>query len=215
MKKAMSYALLLVTIPTFSSADVTLVNKMVKPFVYILNDKNSIIGGGTVIKKTKQNIYILTAYHLVDSLDVVRVEIPKWNSKGKYRSSMLIQANCVEWDEDIDFAILKIENKNNIYVCVVAECGKKDIKMVGLFDKVFAVGATVGEKVWASEGIISCLQTTHPFIGVSAPVFFGSSGGPVYNNDGKMIGFTSFMRGTEYYPIAHLHFICPLSSIIR
>lgn len=78
-------------------------------------------------------------------------------------------------------------------------------------DTVFAMGNPEGMEGTFSEGVVSALRTSKQFhfIQITAPISHGSSGGPVLNVFGEVIGIsTAMMRSGQ-----NLNFAVPASAI--
>ena len=58
-----------------------------------------------------------------------------------------------------------------------------------------AIGAPRGYADTITEGLVSAQRTfgDHPFLQVSCPIDHGSSGGPVFNKNGEVIGMSTFL----------------------
>jgi len=213
MKKLFSSIFILLLVPSLLFANEKLINYTVKPFVHILNNKR-IIGSGVITNTTEKETIILTSYHVIRKLECIEVEVPQWDSQGKYNTYTVTTANCVKCDVKNDFAFLMINipNIEKDKVCITPSC--YELGNLKLFDKIYAIGSSAGRKIWITEGIIANLQIKKSYIGISAPGYFGSSGGPIYNGSGKIIGMTSAVFSDyDHTVIPHMHLIIPLITI--
>lgn len=61
-------------------------------------------------------------------------------------------------------------------------------------DKVYAIGAPQGLELTISEGIVSALREVSGgrYIQTTAPISSGSSGGGLFDEEGRLVGFTAF-----------------------
>lgn len=103
---------------------------------------------------------------------------------------------AVALDEMHDLAIVKVIGKNVIphRAAELANIGPA----VG--EDIFVVGHTKGlywsytrGNVTAYRGTLPGVDKAGPFLQFTAPIFFGNSGGGVFDDDGKLVGIVSFM----------------------
>jgi serine protease Do len=144
------------------------------------------IGSGLIIDSTG---YILTNEHVVDKYVEVMVTL---ESKREYR------AEVIGADKLTDLALIKIEIPSDVKL-KVAHLGDSDSLQVG--EWVIAVGNPYGFDRTVSFGIVSGKgrvlpgQSTTPllndFIQTDAAIAPGSSGGPLVNLRGEVIGINS------------------------
>jgi len=136
--------------------------------------------------------YILTNEHVVDKAISVLVTL---SSKLEY------QAHVIGTDKQTDLALLKIEPKEKLKV---AQMGNSDKVEVG--EWVIAVGNPYGFDRTVSFGIVSGKGRVLPnlpietplindFIQTDAAIDPGSSGGPLVNLKGEVIGINSIGFG--------------------
>ena len=136
--------------------------------------------------------YILTNEHVVDKAISVLVTL---SSKLEY------QAQVIGTDKQTDLALLKIEPKEKLKV---AQMGNSDKVEVG--EWVIAVGNPYGFDRTVSFGIVSGKGRVLPnlpietplindFIQTDAAIDPGSSGGPLVNLKGEVIGINSIGFG--------------------
>jgi len=164
-----------------------------------------------VVKKTGQNKYksmasglvvdregfILTNDHVVDDAKSVTVTLP---SKLEY------PAEIIGTDKQTDLALIKIQTSEELSV---AKLGNSDDVRVG--EWVIAVGNPYGFDRTVSFGIVSGkgrvlpnlpieTQLINDFIQTDAAIDPGSSGGPLVNLRGEVIGINSigFGRGQGF-----------------
>jgi hypothetical protein len=101
-------------------------------------------------------------------------------------------------EQDEAKQILKFSKKLDLAVLETATPGKplplnKEQNHQGIGDRVVAIGNPRGLEGTVSEGIISSLRPTEDFkiLQVTAPISPGSSGGPLFDADGRVIGVTT------------------------
>lgn len=85
-----------------------------------------------------------------------------------------------------------------------------DTSIQSVGEKVFAIGNPSGLEGTISEGIVSGIRTTDfEVIQITAPISPGSSGGPVLNEKGKVIGISTFTLANSQ----NLNFAVPVKYI--
>lgn len=88
-------------------------------------------------------------------------------------------------DERRDLIILKV----TAFGTQVISLGNSDLVQVG--EPVYAIGNPKGYEGTVSDGIISGICDANKLIQMTAPISRGSSGGPVINSNGKVIGVSA------------------------
>ena len=144
------------------------------------------LGSGIVINDQGQ---ILTANHVIAGADSIEVVFPDGST-----TTARLDSN----DTEMDIAVL---SPNGITgVTVPAVMGNSRTLQIG--DPIFAVGSPLGLTGTLSAGVISALNRNIPFPGdtemvlsnliqFDAAVNQGSSGGPLLNTDGQVIGIVT------------------------
>ena len=100
-------------------------------------------------------------------------------------------------DQDEAKQILKFSKKLDLAVLETTTPGKPLLlnkeQNQGIGDRVVAIGNPRGLEGTVSEGIISSLRPTEDFkiLQVTAPISPGSSGGPLFDAEGRVIGVTT------------------------
>ena len=146
----------------------------------------SLTGSGIIVTADG---YILTNYHVIQT-GVLR----GWPIGVLTFSGNVYQAQLVGAETDSDLAVLKVDAQG----LPAAELGDSDALAVG--QRVYAVGNPTGELNFSmTRGVISArdrLVTTGEstlanMLQFDAAVNSGSSGGPVYNAYGQVVGVTT------------------------
>ena len=142
----------------------------VRSTVTIITDKGQ--GSGFFVE---QNI-IVTNYH------VIKGATKAFCSPDNFDQQFEIKG-YIEIDEIHDLAILYVEELDRPPL-PLSEMS------ISPGEKVFVIGSPVGFSATISEGIVSSLRDYEDskFIQITAPVSHGSSGGPVFNTYGKVVG---------------------------
>ncbi|QTE71585.1 trypsin-like peptidase domain-containing protein [Clostridiales bacterium FE2011] len=123
---------------------------------------------------------LITNYHVIDG---ARVVIASDDDDNTYELDKVLCA-----DENSDIAILRFSEKTKLKAL---ELYPDDQLKRG--SPVVAIGSPKGLKNTVSTGIVSYQFVTEgiPEIQITAPISPGSSGGALFNDDGKVIGVTS------------------------
>ncbi len=110
----------------------------------------------------------------------------------------LVVEGAVGWDEVNDLVVVKVKGE-----LTPAEVGDSDSVKVG--QRVVAVGNPFGLRATVSEGIVSGLRDVggRRLIQTTAPISPGSSGGGLFDLDGRLVGVTtSFVEGGQNLNLA-------------
>jgi hypothetical protein len=108
-------------------------------------------------------------------------ETPKW-----------YVAEVLAVDEKADLALLAVPDAVVDHLPVLPLVARVSDILVG--QKVFALGSPLGLTGTISEGIVSAslrIEGESSFVQISAPISQGSSGGPLFNQFGEVIGVTT------------------------
>ena len=139
-------------------------------------------GSGFVIT---EDGYIVTNYHVIDQANAITVAFPDGTT---------YPAAVVGGEADNDVAVIKIEAEGLTPVVL----GKSGDLQVG--EEVVAIGNPLGELTFSeTHGIVSALDrviTTSQsekinMIQTDCAINSGSSGGPLFNNHGEVVGITT------------------------
>jgi len=160
-----------------ASADFSgIIESAIKSVVSIKTDVS--LGSGFIISDEG---YIVTNAHVLTNAHYARIF--KYNNE-------LENAIPIGIDLDADIALLKISSSDSFL-----KFGDSDELKVG--EKVIAVGNPYGLSFSVTEGIISALDrkglnNLPYYIQTDVALNPGNSGGPLINNEGKVIGINNF-----------------------
>ena len=135
------------------------------------------LGSGVVLSKDE----IVTNCHVIEKSATLSVK-----HRGREYAATLKHS-----DYDHDVCSLNVTG----FDAPAAVLGSTKPLKVG--QKVFAIGAPQGLELTLSEGIISSLRdvTDGRYLQISAPISPGSSGGGLFDEDGRLIGLPTFYLG--------------------
>jgi len=145
-------------------------------------------GGSGVIVNSRG--YVLTNHHVVHGARTISVTLSLGQITKTYPAELIDEA------PDLDFAILKIVSNGN-EVFTAAPIGNSSEVSVG--DEVLAIGSPFGLQQSVTFGIVSNTRRTLTvgnkkftnFMQTDAPINPGSSGGPLVNVNGEVIGINT------------------------
>lgn len=157
------------------------INSVLKRVVMVIamdeNYQPIAIGSGFVIG---QNGEIATNYHVIEGASSALLKFV--NKDEKYSVENIVQTST-----KYDLAIIQISAKTE-----PLSLGDDELATVG--NRIFAIGNPEGLEGTVSEGIISGFRKVDEsfrLMQITAPISPGSSGGPVINQNGQVIGIAS------------------------
>lgn len=158
----------------------------IEAIVKIDDRRNQVTGSGVI---ASEDGVILTNHHVVERAEKVTVSVP--GRRTKYPAKIL------GTDKQTDLAVLRIEPEAKL---PAAQFGDADAVKVGQW--VLAVGNPYGLDGTVSFGIISAKgrnlgveDVLNDFIQTDAMIDLGSSGGPLVDLEGRVIGINSRGQG--------------------
>ena len=176
--------LLTITGPLMAEVNFTKLVQSIRPavvtvVVYDANHQVSGIGSGFFIDKYG---HLITNYHVLD---------------GKYAAEVRTSDGS-----SYPIVLVAADNKSVDLVKVLVDIPREKVKWLkvsgelpSIAEQIMVVGSPMGLEQTVSEGIVSSIREI-PLVGeffqMSAPISPGSSGGPVINLKGEVIGVSTF-----------------------
>ncbi len=153
-------------------------------------------GSGFFISKDG---HVLTNYHVIRNGSSAVIKLPN----GAFFAVDGVLAS----DKDRDVAVIKAHG-NDFRTLTL---GDSDRLQVG--EEVVAIGNPLSLESTVSNGIVSAIRTVEDdggkFVQITAPISPGSSGGPLFNMAGEVVGITtSHLVGGE-----NLNFAIPINDV--
>jgi len=149
----------------------------------------NVSGSGILIDK---NGFIATNEHVIAGAKKIEVEFTRDNKKYTFA------AEVVKADADQDLAILKINDPRYEKFKPAALPYGISNKLLDIGSSVFALGypeiMKLGTNIKFTDGKISAQTGTldNPFwYQITVPIQHGNSGGPLFDNDGNLVGLTN------------------------
>ena len=159
------------------------------------NDEPIALGSGFLVSSDGA---IATNYHVIASGNVAVVKFAD--------GTVLPVDGILAIDKVHDLAIVKIHGKTFQTLTL----GNSDQIQVG--EEVVAIGNPLGLELTVSNGILSGVRITEDegkFLQTTAPISHGSSGGPLFNMFGEVVGVnTLYLEGGE-----SLNFATPVNEV--
>jgi S1-C subfamily serine protease len=176
-----------------SAIDASLYKNIAPSVVLILTKVAS--GSGSVISKDG---LILTNYHVIENFKDVAVVFKPLKDAQKIQDSDIKKGRVIKVDQIADLAIIKVDDMPQ---------GKPPIKLgddsdIAVGIDVHAIGHPENQNWSYSKGIISQYRTNFKWTDINqadviqtqTPISHGSSGGPLLNDQGTLIGVNSFFN---------------------
>jgi hypothetical protein len=142
---------------------------------------------------------IVTNYHVIKSGSSATVKLPDGAS--------FVVDGVLAFDKDRDIAVIKTHGENFRTLTL----GNSDRIQVG--EEVVAIGNPLSLESTVSNGILSGIRTVEKeggkLLQITAPISPGSSGGPLFNMAGEVVGITTLhVEGGE-----NLNFAIPVNEV--
>lgn len=216
------------------------------PVVRVRTDHTG--GSGTVIYSEDRaetgtfRTYILTNHHVVDDAisvtktwdnlkqawtvqeknELVDVELFSWH-RGRIIDRKIVKAGVVAHAAEDDIALLELRAGEEFYPLPVEHVGtlatSEEAGKLRVFQKIYAVGCSLGHEPIHSSGEITDLSDLHngkTYMMGSAPIIFGNSGGAVFTQiDGqfRLIGMPSLVAVSWGGAVSHMNWCVPQTRI--
>lgn len=209
--------------------------KMVLPTVQLKG--NGTVGSGVIIYSEPQGVdaagetratatFILTAYHVVmevlgDRVESGLVEEIHCLSNLDSAATEVVAGRLILYDRSRDVALLRLSSRRP-FAEVAELMPRRDLGRIDVFSRAYAVGCPLGNRPLPTVGEISSkskVVADQVFWMLSAPTFFGNSGGGVYAADScQLIGISSMIYTygkTHPAVVPHMGLFVPLEAIYR
>ena len=164
----------------------------------IMSDKDGhAIAQGTGFLVSKDG-HIVTNYHVIENGSSATIKFPD--------GALFAVDGVLASDKARDVAVIKAHGENFRTLTV----GNSDKLQVG--EDVVAIGNPLSLESTVSNGIVSGIRTSEEkggkFLQVTTPISPGSSGGPLFNMAGEVVGITTlYLEGGE-----NLNFAIPIND---
>jgi len=151
---------------------------------------------------------LITNYHVIESeVDPKRKGYSRMYIRMGDSTSPKVPAKVIGWDKALDLALIKTGMETEYVFSLV----DRVIPKIG--DTVLAIGSPVGLQKTVTSGIVSALGRRFLQIGdviqIDAAVNHGNSGGPVVDNEGRLVGIV--FAGADQYQ--GLNFAVPAETL--
>lgn len=199
---------------------------MLLPTVQLNGDDT--VGSGTLVfsgknaKSEKFESYVLTSFHVVRN---ILADTPKAQTDGFDVTIYLgsekvdVKGKMIASQPKIDAALVQLQTER-IFPNVANVLPRGDTGMVKVWDPVCAVGCPLGNDPVPTHGEVSALQNElngANYWMISAPTYFGNSGGGVYRTDTRqLIGvFSKIYTHGKGNPVVvpHMGLCTPVDAI--
>ena len=197
MKKTTLILALIIASISSSMASTVVVDKVFPGTVLIATeDKNGqyqSLGTGFLVSPN----VIATNFHVIENSHSGYV---KFVNKDKVYEI----DGVVGYSSEYDLALIKIEDNSGTPLTLKSPA-------VDIGQKIFAIGNPLGLEGTISDGIVSGLRDLEGFslLQISAPISPGSSGGPVVNENGEVVGVATL----TYIEGQNLNFAVPIKYL--
>ena len=173
--------------PTFKAlapADIASASEPAVVTIYAYAD-DQVVATGTGFFIRNDGVFV-SNMHVVLDAETLKIEL----ADGEIFDDVYILGA----DDQRDLILLQVATSNTPSLSIA------DDRAMRIGDKVYALGNPLGLRGTFSDGILSGKRTEDgvSYLQITAPVSQGSSGGPVFNADGQVIGVaTAYFEGGQ------------------
>ncbi|OGL45263.1 MAG: hypothetical protein A2W05_03935 [Candidatus Schekmanbacteria bacterium RBG_16_38_10] len=142
------------------------------------NDNPISQGSGFIVRADGA---VVTNYHVISNAKVIKIKVG---------DKILNVEGLIYTDKENDLVILKAKGEKLQTVRL------GDIAKTNIGEKVYVISSPEGLENTISDGILSGIRditSDRKVLQITAPVSSGSSGGPVFNKNGEVIGIATFI----------------------
>ena len=204
------------------------VERMIYPIVQMKG--NGTVGSGVVVSNELRPdggwyTWIVTAYHVVEEvrdfsdMNSTLVKLYFFDPElNRLSETKHIGTEIVAFPES-DLSLLRVE-RDTPWIHVATVASEEVCRSLTVFDQVYAVGCPLGNQPIPTRGEIS---SQYKEVGdevywmVSAPTFFGNSGGGIFRSgDGQLVGLSSMVYTygkRSPLGVPHMGLFVPLSQV--
>jgi len=189
------------TIENEKLTDLPQVYKRVKAGVYLIYTRNTEgVSQGSAFVITADGVAI-SNYHVFEMASEA-IAINERNEK--FQISQILDKN-----REKDYIIFKLNTPRSLNYVEIAD------KLPEIGEDCFAIGNPQGLTQTLSKGIISQYRESYKLIQTTTEITHGSSGGPLFNRNGKVIGITTGGFGEANLNLAISVFSLPYRNYIN
>lgn len=183
-----------------------MVKKFILLIILLLLPSLSSADNYSVFRENQESIVVVTAYNKkgepltegtgfiagADSAVITNYHVIGIAKKIKVRSGtkVLDVEGVVYADKENDFVILRVKGKD-LHPVKFGDAGK-----INEGEKIYIISSSKDSGNTISEGAFRKMRTVSPgreVVEITAPVLHGSSGSPLFNKDGEVVGMTTFL----------------------
>jgi S1-C subfamily serine protease len=151
--------------------------------------------------------YIATNYHVIKNANKLLIKISDTlNQTYEYRAKLISK------NETDDIAILRIDDKEFNFIAKKIHTIKLSSKVnygLDVFTLGFPSPTKLGENIKLNKGIISATTEVNKmcYFQTDLPVWYGNSGGPVYNLYGELVGLVTRIKFDDKQKIENVCYV--------
>lgn len=171
-------------------------NKDAVAFIKTYDEDGNELASGSGFN-INSNGTIVTNFHVITAAESIKCTL----NNTKYDVDYILNYNIIK-----DIAILKLKDASNLPVVQMGDSDK-----IELAEEVVAIGNPLELQNTVSTGIVSGIRTMFgiDYIQTNASLSPGSSGGPLFNSYGNVIGITTMSAtGSQ-----NINFAIPINSV--
>lgn len=182
-----------------AKTDENIKHKQILNTVVFISSALNFTGSGVIISREKNDYYIITNYHIIETQWPIRmtgpVEISAYHNRGELFKKY--KGEIIKRNKYSDLALIKITTNDNLPVALIPT--KEMINHIDVFDDIYTVGCQLTfHKGLVTRGIVSEI-ITNGFMS-DANIAPGSSGGGTFKQYGDNYYFIGMPEKIDQIP---------------
>lgn len=188
---------------------------------YGSSSKDPVIEQGSGVVVTRSGVIVTAAHVIVQTHGASPLETPARAVYVQFGDGDRVHAAVVGWDPYDDVGVLRVSPHQHALDPIPFD----NSSAVAIGQPVAAIGSPLGDPTSLSVGVVSQISQTIPSLMTSydlpdaiqtdAPINPGSSGGPLLNAQGQLIGINAQIRSSGEVAFQGIGFAIPVSSVER
>lgn len=163
--------------------------------------------------------YIVTNAHVSQSHGRLTIDKFIYLQERASVGTSSYEGEVVMTASDHDLALIRVLTPITENFAPVTLMSMDEWSEVTLYESVFLSSCGLAQSPYITNGNLSSVNCTENLMEMTTPIIFGSSGGGIYDAEGRLLGICYGMRATQWgmngnHPVPHMALGIPLPGVL-